>query len=44
VSELNGLAISVGHKMGGVAHFFETPQAVRTWLDRISRAQEKAHS
>jgi trehalose 6-phosphate phosphatase len=42
VSELNGLAISVGRRMRAAAGFFETPQDVRSWLSRISLEQEKA--
>lgn len=35
--EYNGLAISVGRKLPGVAARFQSPAEVREWLDRISR-------
>jgi len=38
--ELDGLAISVGRKVAGVLHHFETPQSVRGWLERIAPAAE----
>jgi trehalose 6-phosphate phosphatase len=38
--ELDGLAISVGRKVAGVLHHFETPESVRGWLERIAPAAE----
>lgn len=38
--ELDGIAISVGRKVVGVPHHFETPQNVRGWLERIAPAVE----
>jgi trehalose 6-phosphate phosphatase len=38
--ELEGIAISVGRKVVGVPHHFETPQSVRGWLERIAPAVE----
>jgi trehalose 6-phosphate phosphatase len=42
--ELNGLAISVGRKLPGVASTFDTPDSVRSWLERIVQEEEKACS
>jgi trehalose 6-phosphate phosphatase len=37
--ELDGLAISVGRQVAGVANHFETPESVRGWLARIAAAK-----
>ena len=37
VPEFDGMAISVGRMVPGVAHRFETPSDVRRWLERIAR-------
>jgi trehalose 6-phosphate phosphatase len=37
--ELDGLAISVGRQVAGVANHFDTPESVRGWLARIAAAQ-----
>jgi trehalose 6-phosphate phosphatase len=34
--ELDGLAISVGRRVAGVANHFETPESVRRWLERVA--------
>jgi trehalose 6-phosphate phosphatase len=36
--EFNGLAISVGRMVPGVARRFETPSDVRRWLERIAKS------
>jgi trehalose 6-phosphate phosphatase len=38
--ELDGLAVSVGRKVAGVVHHFDTPASVRGWLERIAPAAE----
>jgi trehalose 6-phosphate phosphatase len=35
--EFDGIAISVGERLPGVAHCFERPADVRRWLEQISR-------
>ena len=40
--ELDGLAISVGRKVPGVTSYFDTPDSVRAWLERIVQEEEKA--
>jgi trehalose 6-phosphate phosphatase len=35
--EYNGIAISVGRELPGIASRFQSPAEVRDWLDRISR-------
>ena len=40
--ELDGLAISVGRKVPGVTSYFDTPDSVRAWLERIVQIEEKA--
>jgi trehalose 6-phosphate phosphatase len=40
--ELNGLAISVGRKVPGVSSYFDTPDSVRAWLERLALEEEKA--
>jgi trehalose 6-phosphate phosphatase len=40
--EFNGLACSVGHRTPSADVAFETPHDVRTWLQRVSRDQQKA--
>jgi trehalose 6-phosphate phosphatase len=40
--ELDGLAISVGRKVPGVTSYFDTPDSVRAWLERIAQEEEKA--
>jgi trehalose 6-phosphate phosphatase len=37
--EFDGLGISVGRKVPGVAGRFQTPHDVRQWLERISRSE-----
>jgi trehalose 6-phosphate phosphatase len=44
VPEFNGLAISVGRMVPGVADRFETPSDVRRWLERIADRHEKRTS
>jgi trehalose 6-phosphate phosphatase len=38
--ELEGVAISVGRRVAGVPHHFDTPASVRGWLERIAPAAE----
>jgi trehalose 6-phosphate phosphatase len=40
--ELDGLAISVGRKVPGVTSYFDTPDSVRGWLERLALEEEKA--
>jgi trehalose 6-phosphate phosphatase len=40
--ELGGLAISVGRKVPGVTSYFDTPDSVRAWLERLALEEEKA--
>jgi trehalose 6-phosphate phosphatase len=42
--ELDGLAISVGRQVPGVTSYFDTPDSVRAWLERIVQEEEKACS
>jgi trehalose 6-phosphate phosphatase len=41
--ELEGIAISVGRKVPGVTSYFDTPESVRAWLERIVQEEEKAY-
>jgi len=40
--EFDGLAISVGRKIPGVASSFDSPKSVRAWLQRLVQEEEKA--
>jgi len=40
--ELDGLAISVGRKVPGVTSYFDPPDSVRAWLERLALEEEKA--
>ena len=40
--EFNGLGISVGRRIEGIATCFDSPDDVRTWLTQISQAEEIA--
>jgi trehalose 6-phosphate phosphatase len=40
--ELNGVGISVGRRIEGVAHCFDTPHDVRQWLEQISYVERAA--
>jgi trehalose 6-phosphate phosphatase len=42
--EFNGIGISVGRRVPGIATCFEEPADVRRWLDRISHSDEFAAS
>jgi trehalose 6-phosphate phosphatase len=41
--EFNGMAISVGRMVPGVAQRFEAPSDVRRWLERIAKEDGTAH-
>jgi trehalose 6-phosphate phosphatase len=36
VPEFDGQAMSVGRKVAGVEHFFDSPAEVRRWLERLA--------
>jgi trehalose 6-phosphate phosphatase len=41
--EFNGLAISVGRRVPGVASCFDSPKTVRAWLEQLVQEEEKAY-
>ena len=38
--ELDGIALSVGRKIAGLAGHFDAPADVRAWLERLAPADE----